>query len=191
MKTGLFFGSYNPIHIGHLAIANYILEYTDLDRLWFVISPHNPLKEKKSLLANHHRYALVNIAIEDHPGFKASDIEFRLPQPSYTIDTLTYLKEKYPQNNFVLIMGSDNIETLDKWKNPQQILNNYRIFVYPRPGMNPQKIRKHKNISIVDAPLIEISSSFIRNAIKERKNIRYYLPKGVYEYIIEMHFYEK
>jgi nicotinate-nucleotide adenylyltransferase len=188
---GLFFGSFNPIHIGHLIIANYIVEFTELKEIWFVISPHNPLKEKSSLLPDHHRLAMVNVAVEDDARFKACDIEFKLPQPSFTIHTLTYLKEKYPKKDFSVIMGADNLQSIDKWKNFEEIINNYTIFVYPRPGTDGGKYKNHKSVIWVTAPLMEISSSFIRKAIKEKKDIPYFLPPKVYTYIMEMHFYEK
>lgn len=190
-KTGLLFGSFNPIHIGHLIIANYILEFSDLAEVWFIVSPHNPLKEKRSLLADHHRLAMVNIAVEDNYKFRASSIEFKLPQPSYTIDTLTYLTEKYHERDFVLIMGSDNLASLNKWKNYEKLLDLYSMYVYPRPGSDGGVFKDHKSVKILDAPLMEISSSFIRKAIKKKKNVQYMLPPKVNEYILEMHFYEK
>jgi nicotinate-nucleotide adenylyltransferase len=190
-KTGLFFGSFNPIHIGHLIIAGYMLEFTDLDQIWFIISPHNPLKERKTLLADYHRLALVKIAIEDNPKMKASDIEFKMPKPSYTIDTLTYLTEKYPKNDFVLIAGTDIFPSFHKWKNYKEILSLYEIYVYSRPDYDIGIYSDHQKIKIFKAPLMEISSSFIRKAIKEGKNVEFMLPKKVSEYILEMHFYEK
>ncbi len=190
-KTGLYFGSFNPVHIGHLAIANYILEFTDLDEIWFVVSPQNPLKDKTSLLPDFQRLQMVNLAIGDFQKFKSSDIEFRLPQPSYTIHTLTYLSEKYPSRKFCLIMGADNLDNFAKWKNYKEIIGNYQLYVYPRPDSDGGSFREHANVNWVDAPLMEISSSFIRNAIKEKKDVRYFLPEKVYEYITEMHFYEK
>jgi len=190
MKTGLFFGSFNPIHIGHLAIANYFVEYTDLDKIWFVISPQSPFKTKSSLLAEHHRYALVHTAIEDDSRFKACNIEFHLPKPSYTIDTLTYLKEKYPDKEFALIMGADNIIHLHKWKNYEKIIQDFDIYVYPRPGIDTSIYEKNKKIHITKAPLIEISASFIRSSIKEKKDVRYFLNTKVWEYIDEMNFYK-
>jgi len=197
-KIGLYFGSFNPIHIGHLAIANYMIEFSpDLDYIWFVISPQNPLKKKSTLLANHHRLHLTELAIGNDSELEVSDIEFNLPRPSYTIDTLTYLEERYPANRFVLIMGADNLGTISKWKNHDLLLEKYEIYVYPRPGYPTDKIGAKENIfknakiHNVDAPLIEISSSFIRTSIKEGKNIRYFLPPKVHEYIREMHFYEK
>lgn len=189
-KIGLYFGSFNPIHIGHLAIANYMLEFTDLDKIWFVISPHNPLKEKKSLLPDYHRLEMVHLALEEEYEMRANDIEFKMPQPSYTIDTLTYLKEKYPNDQFVVLMGGDSLESIKKWKNYEILLGQFEIYVYARPGAKlPDNLSK--NIKIFDAPQMEISSSFIRNAIKEGKNIRYFLPSKVWNYIQEMHFYEK
>jgi len=190
-KTGLFFGSFNPIHIGHLIIAEYMLEFTDLDQIWFIVSPHNPLKERKTLLADHHRLTLVKIAIEDNPRMKASDIEFKMPKPSYTMDTLTYLKEKYPNKDFVLIAGTDIFPSFHKWKNYKEILSNYKIYVYSRPDHDIGFYTNHPKVKIFNAPLMEISSSFIRNAIKNGKNINYMLPEKVSKYICEMHFYEK
>ena len=189
MKIGLYFGSFNPVHIGHLAIANYFVEFSDMEQLWFVVSPQNPFKEKKSLLAEHHRLALVKVAIEDDLRFRASNVEFSMPQPSYTIDTLTYLKEKYEEHEFVLIMGEDNLKGFHKWKNYQEILDNHQIYVYPRDYKTIKKTL-YDNITIVDAPLIEVSSSFIRNAIKEGKDVSFFTQYKVSEYLKEMHFYE-
>lgn len=191
MKVGLFFGSFNPIHVGHMVLANYFLEYSDLKKIWFVVSPQNPLKEKKTLLPEHHRLQLVKLAIGDNVSMKASDIEFKLTQPSYTINTLTYLKEKYSKNEFVLIMGADNLENFHKWKNYEQILKQYEVYVYPRKETIEKDFFKHPKVKLYDAPLMEISSTFIRKSIKEKKDVRYYLPANVWEYIKEMHFYEK
>ncbi len=189
MKIGLFFGSFNPIHIGHLAIANYIIEYTELDKLWFVVSPQNPLKEKRNLLNDYQRLEMVNRVIFDDMRFKACDIEFKLPRPSYTIDTLTYLTEKYPDHEFSLIIGSDNYVNLKKWKNHEQLLNQYHFIIYPRPNY-PIDCNAYKgNFSVVDAPLIEISSTFIRKALSEKRDIRYFLNPEVFKYIDEMGFY--
>ena len=190
MKTGLFFGSFNPVHIGHMAIANYFVEFTDINELWFIVSPQNPLKPKKTLLDSHHRYDMVELAIKNDERFKASDIEFRMPKPSYTIDTLTYLKERNPNYEFVLIMGSDNLDSFHKWKNYDVILENYQILIYPRPNSTESMFYNHHNVKQLLAPIMEISSSFIREAIKYGKNIPYYLPSNVYKYIIDMHFYE-
>ncbi len=196
MKIGLYFGSFNPVHIGHLAIANYMVEFTDIDQIWFVISPQNPLKKRDTLLADYHRLELVEKAIHDEPRFQASDIEFKLPKPSYTIDTLTYLSEKYPNHQFVLIMGEDNLFTLPKWKNYRELLNRYPVYAYPREGkpslsQEVQKLLKDAFITLVSAPRIEISSSFIRQSIKKKKEIRHFLPPKVWEYIGEMNFYRK
>lgn len=191
MKAGLFFGSFNPIHVGHMVIANHMLAYTDLDQIWFVVSPHNPLKEKNSLLHERQRFHMVTLAIGDNNKMKASNIEFKLPQPSYTINTLTYLKEKYPETDFALIMGSDNLESFHKWKNHQEILKQYEIYVYPRPGKTNEELLKHKHVKLTDAPLMEVSSTAIRKAVKEKKDVRYFLPPAVWEYLKEMHFYEK
>lgn len=189
-KVGLFFGSFNPIHAGHLIIAGYMLEYTDLDDVWFVISPHNPLKEKKTLLASHHRYAMVQIAVEDNPRLRACNIEFKMPQPSYTIDTLVRLEEQYPDSQFVLITGTDIFPTFHKWKNYEALLENYRFYVYRRPGYDAGNYQDHPNVLVLDAPLLQISSSFIRRAIGEGRDVRYFVPEKVYTYLREMHFYE-
>jgi nicotinate-nucleotide adenylyltransferase len=189
--TGLYFGSFNPIHIGHLAIANYFLEFADLKELWFIVSPQNPLKQKISLLPDYQRLELVNRALRDYPRFRASGIEFNLPKPSYTIDTLAYLNDKYPEKQFALIIGEDNLTSFHKWKNHKLILENNNILVYPRPNCKKTKFHNHKNVTVVDAPLMEISSSFIRNAIKQDKDIRFFMPEEVWQYIDEMHFYKK
>ena len=189
-KTGLYFGSFNPIHIGHLAIAGYMLEFTDIDQLWFVVSPQNPLKQKKTLLADYHRLELVRLAIENDDRFRVSDIEFKMPIPSYTIDTLAYMEEKHPNHTFSLVMGADNLKYFRKWKHSNLIEEKYHRIIYPRPGIDKEEILSHENITLVDAPLMEISSSFIRESIKNGKNIRHFLPEKVYTYIKKMHFYE-
>ncbi|MES2140245.1 MAG: nicotinate (nicotinamide) nucleotide adenylyltransferase [Bacteroidota bacterium] len=191
MKVGLFFGSFNPIHAGHLVLANYMLEYTDLERIWFVVSPHNPLKKKSTLLDEKQRLQLVDLAIGDNTKLKSSNIEFNLPQPSYTIVTLTYLKEKHPQHEFVLIMGADNLESFHKWKNYEEILKHHQLYIYPRPGSEGGNLKDHPQIKLVNAPVMEISSTAIRQAIKEKKDMRYFMPEAVWQYIKEMHFYEK
>lgn len=191
MRTGLFFGSFNPIHVGHMVIANYMLEFTDLEKLWFVISPQNPMKEKASLLDQRQRLAIVQRAIGDNNRFKASDIEFKLPRPSYTINTLVHLQEKYPAHRFVLILGSDNLETFHKWKNYEQILKDFELYVYPRPGHDGGNLKDHERVTWVPAPLIEISASFLRSSLKSGKDIRYFIPEQAYNYMREMHFYEK
>ena len=190
-KTGLLFGSFNPIHVGHLMIAGYMSEFSDLDELWFVVSPLNPLKEKKTLLPDHHRLEMVNLAVEDDTRFRSSNIEFKLPKPSYTIHTLTYLQDKYPEREFVIISGTDIFPTFHKWKNWEQLLKFYKFYVYPRPGSQDHELTKHPSVKVFDAPMVEISASFIREAIRDGKNMSYFLPEKTYKYIQEMHFYEK
>jgi nicotinate-nucleotide adenylyltransferase len=184
MKIGLFFGSFNPIHSGHLIIANYLVEESDLDELWLVISPHNPFKERSSLADDYVRYEMVLRSVEDHPKLKACNVEFDLPKPSYTIDTLTYLHEEHPDNEFVLIMGGDNLGSLNKWKNYELILKNFSIYVYKRPDYELGDLVKNPNVKIFEeAPLIEISSTFIRKLIKEGKSIRYWVTEETREII--------
>ena len=192
MKVGLYFGTFNPIHVGHLAIANHMAEYSDLDKIWMVITPHNPFKKKSSLLDNHHRYQMVQRALEEYPKIKASTIEFDLPQPNYTVNTLAYLQEKYPEHEFCLIMGEDNLKSFHKWKNYEVILENHEIYVYPRisKGIIETQFDNHPKIHKVAAPIMEISSTAIRNGIKEKKNIRPLLPAEVFEYLDEMSFYK-
>lgn len=190
-EIGLYFGSFNPIHIGHLAIANYIVEFTNLDQLWFVVSPHNPHKKKENLLDNYQRLEMVNRAIENDSRFRASNIEFNLPVPSYTVDTLAYLCDQFPNYQFKIIMGSDNLEGFHKWKNYDTIVENYGVIVYERPGFDKTKIDFHTNISVLnEVPLMEISSSFIRNAIQQGKDVRHFLPPKTWEYLDEMNFYK-
>lgn len=199
-KVGLYFGSFNPIHIGHLIIANYMAQSDEMDEIWFVVSPENPHKKKKNLLDEHHRLAMVRIAVEDNSNLKASDIEFQLPRPSYTTYTLQALKEKYPQNTFTLIMGEDNLRTLHKWKNYEYLIENYSIVVYPRVNTiqelekgvkeTPNGLIDRANITLSDAPIMKISSSFIRNMIKEGKDVRYLLSEPVFTYLDEMNFYK-
>lgn len=188
MIVGLYFGSFNPIHAGHMAIANYMVEFTPMDQLWFVVSPQNPFKERRSLLADHHRLELVVRAIADDKRFRASDIEFKMPVPSYTIDTLAWLSEKHPGTEFVIILGSDGLPSFPKWKNAGEIRKNYKRYVYPRPGFEPE-ISGDENIEIVKAPMIEISSSFIRESIKKGKDIRHFMPAAAWQYLDEMNFY--
>jgi nicotinate-nucleotide adenylyltransferase len=196
-KIGLYFGSFNPVHIGHIAIAGYMTEFAGLDQVWFVVSPHNPLKRKITLLADHQRLHMVYLAVGKSEKLKASDIEFKLPVPSFTIDTLTYLKEKFPGNEFCLVMGEDNLYTLHKWKNIDALVDNYSFYVYPRPGSvkpdnpNLKKILEKTDIHLVDAPQMEISSTFIREGIKNKKDMSFFVPPDVWKYITEMHFYEK
>lgn len=191
-KVGLFFGTYNPIHIGHLAIANHFSEFTDLEEIWLVVTPHSPFKKKKTLLDNHHRLEMVYKACEGYPNLRPSDIEFNLPQPNYTSNTLIHLEEKYPNHEFALIMGEDNLKGFHKWKNHEVILERYDLYVYPRistiEGENP--MADHPKVHYVEAPIMEISSTFIRKAIKEGKDIRPLLTKSVWEYIDLMNFYK-
>ena len=191
MKIGLFFGSFNPVHTGHMIIANHLLEYTDLDKIWMVVSPQNPFKEKKSLASNYDRIHLVNLAIEDHLNIKASNIEFDLPKPSYTIDTLTYLYELYPNEEFSLIMGGDNLASFHKWKNYEQILEKHDIYVYRRPGYESEQFNDHERVKFVDAPLLDISATFVRKAIRSEKSIKYLVPTPVYKYLLTSHLYRK
>lgn len=190
MKIGLFFGSFNPIHIGHMAIAQYMLEHTILETIWFVVSPQNPFKQKTTLLDQQHRLTMVRIATEDNPKLKASNIEFSLPIPSYTVDTLAYLKEMYPKDEFSLIMGRDNLMHFHKWKNYEQILDEHDIFVYPRPYCQKSQLDNHLKVHITKAPLMDISSEFIRKCIRENKEVNYFLPAKISIYIDEMNFYK-
>ena len=191
MKIGLFFGSFNPVHIGHLIIANYMATNTDLDLVWMVISPQNPLKEKKSLARDYDRLHLVRLAIGDNPNIKASDFEFSLDKPSYTIDTLTYMREAYPQHEFVLIMGGDNLATLHKWKNYEMILKHYQIYVYRRPGYELGDLQDHKNVKLFEAPLMQISASYIRKQIKAGKSVKYLVTDEVNDYLLTSNLYKK
>ncbi|MBO7054327.1 MAG: nicotinate-nucleotide adenylyltransferase [Bacteroidales bacterium] len=191
MEIGLYFGSFNPIHVGHVVIANYILETTAIDELWFVISPQNPLKEKSTLLDDYQRLRMVELAIDDFPHLRASSVEFSLPQPSYTIQTLAHLCDKYPHHTFSLIMGGDNIQSIHKWKNYQRIIENYKIYVYPRPEfVMPPDLEGNPNIEIVNAPLMEISSSMIREWIKQGRNVQGFMPSSAWQYLDEMNFYK-
>ena len=193
MQVGLYFGSFNPIHIGHLILANYIVEHSSLDKLWFVVSPHNPLKLKKTLLADHHRLELVYRACELYDKLEVSDIEFKLKQPSYTVVTLIHLKERHPNHYFTLIMGQDSLQSLPKWKNYEVLLEDYRILVYPRVSAGKpfdSSLSNHPSVSLLSAPIIELSATAIRKDIQENRNVRPYLPDGVWEYIDEMNFYK-
>lgn len=189
-NVGLYFGSFNPVHIGHMAIANYMVEFTEIDEFWFVVTPQNPHKQQANLLNSYDRLELVQLAAGNDPRFRVSDIEFFLPKPSYTIDTLTWLKERNPNKSFKILLGSDNLRNFHKWKNYEVILENFGVIVYPRPGFSSAGITLHENISIAEnAPLMEISSSFIRNAIAGGKDVRYFLPAAVWETIEKKGFY--
>jgi nicotinate-nucleotide adenylyltransferase len=196
-EVGLYFGSFNPIHIGHIAIAGYITEFTGTDQVWFVVSPHNPLKNKETLLDDYQRLHMVRLAIGDNDKLKACDIEFRLPVPSYTIDTLAHLTEKHPGHRFSLIMGEDNLYTFHKWKNAEELVSRHPIYVYPRRGsVKPdspllEKLLTIGEIHYVNAPVIELSGTFIRNGIRKGRDMSYYLTPAVWKYIDEMNFYRK
>jgi nicotinate-nucleotide adenylyltransferase len=190
MEIGLFFGSFNPIHIGHLIIAQAVLESSDLHEVWFIVSPQNPLKRNKNLLHEFDRLDMVRMAIEDNERFRVSDIEFHMPRPSYTIDTLTYLKEKHPAKHFKLIIGGDNLEIFPKWKNSEKILEQFGLIVYPRPGTETDPITIHPNIMFVQAPLMNISATYIRNCIKEEKSVRYLVHEKVFDYIRSKKLYQ-
>ncbi len=189
-KTGLFFGSFNPVHVGHMIIANYLLANSDLKEVWMVVSPHNPHKAKKSLAKDYDRLHLLNLAIGTNTRLKASDIEFTLPKPSYTIDTLTYAKEKYPDKTFVLIMGGDNLATLHKWKNYETILKYYEIYVYNRPGYEKSELSDHPKVTYMESPLLDISASYIRKQVKEGNSIQYLVPDKVFDYLNEVPIYK-
>tara|TARA_R110000868_G_scaffold73210_1_gene212638 strand:- start:298 stop:894 length:597 start_codon:yes stop_codon:yes gene_type:complete len=198
MKIGLYFGTFNPIHVGHLIIANHMAEHSDLDQVWMVVTPHNPHKKKSTLLDDFHRLHMVHLATAEFDKIKPSDIEFKLSQPNYTVNTLVHLEEKYPNHEFSLIMGEDNLKSLHKWKNYEVILQNHDIYVYPRLDAKGQteeatnlELKNHSKIHIIDAPVVEISSTFIRNNIKEGKNIQPLLPAKVWEYIDHNIFYKK
>ncbi len=205
MKTkciGLYFGTFNPVHVGHLIIANHMAYNTDLDEVWLVVSPQNPFKSKAGLLADYHRLALVRIALEDNAKLKASDVEFSMPHPSYTSDTLAYLTDANPHHQFALIMGEDNLRTFHKWKNYESILENHKLYVYPRalteqeerdlsPDKGIEEVLTHPKVNKIDAPVMRLSASFVRSNIAEGKSVRYLLTEPVYNYVKEMHFYKK
>jgi nicotinate-nucleotide adenylyltransferase len=188
-KIGLFFGSFNPIHVGHLIIANVMAQNTDLDKVWLVVSPQNPFKPSKGLLHEFDRYDLVKAAIADNFKLEVSDVEFHLPKPSYTIHTLAYLTEKYPNKEFKVIIGEDNLENFTKWKNHEQILDQYGLYVYPRPHVTNSDLKRHPQVTIVEAPMIDISATYIRTCIKNNKSIRYLVPEPVENMIRMKNFY--
>lgn len=190
MEIGLYFGTFNPIHVGHMIIANHIVENSDLKEVWFVVSPHNPFKKKSTLLDDYHRLDIVQRAVESYNHLRASDIEFHLAQPSYTSMTLVTIEEKYPMHNFALIMGEDNLVSFHKWKNHEAIINHHKIYVYPRPNVGESRFTKHKNVNIVNAPLMEIAATDIRASIKNGKNVKPLLPEGIWEYIDRQNFYK-
>jgi|TARA_B110000240_G_scaffold80139_1_gene91388 nicotinate-nucleotide adenylyltransferase len=195
-KVGLFFGTFNPIHVGHLIIANHMAEFSELDEVWLIVTPHNPHKKKNTLLEDTHRLAMVRIATEAYPKLKANTVEFDLPQPNYTVNTLTVLEEKHPTKEFCLIMGEDNLKNLHKWKNYEVILERYPIFIYPRISKNIESnsnsiLNKNNSVTFINAPIVELSSTFIRKGIALNKNIKPMLSKNVWHYIDEMNFYKK
>jgi nicotinate-nucleotide adenylyltransferase len=192
LKVGLYFGSFNPIHLGHLIIASYLYEHSDLDEVWFVVSPHNPLKSKSTLLEDHHRLEMVFKAVEDYQYLNVSDIEFKLAKPSYTVDTLVNLKEKYENHEFTLIMGQDNLTHLHKWKNYKVLLEDYELMVYPRITVEkvPSEYINHPRVHFLKAPIIELSSSAIRKDIFDKKSVRAYMPQSSWEYLDRMNFYK-
>lgn len=196
MKIGLYFGTFNPIHVGHLIIANHMAEHADLDQVWMVVTPHNPLKKKSTLLADHHRLEMVFLATENFPKIKPSDIEFKLSQPNYTVNTLVHLEEKFPEHTFSLIMGEDNLKSFHKWKNYEAILAHHQIYVYPRldatvDATENELFKNNPKIHLIDAPVVEISSTSIRENIKKGKNVLPLFPPKVWEYIDHNNFYKK
>ena len=189
-KIGLFFGSFNPVHVGHMIIANFMATQTDLDQVWIVVSPQNPLKKKSTLARDSDRLHLVHLAIGENPKMKGSVIEFALPKPSYTIDTLTFLKEKFPKKEFALIMGGDNLGTLHKWKNYELILRDFEIYLYKRPQYDLGELANHPSVRHFEAPLLSISATYIRQSIKDKKSIRYLVPEAVFDYLSETPIYK-
>lgn len=189
MEVGLYFGSFNPIHNGHLIIAQAVQELAKLDEVWFIVSPQNPLKQNKNLLHEFERYDMVKLAIEDNGRFKVSDIEFNMPRPSYTIDTLTYLREKHSERQFKLIIGGDNLSIFPKWKNSQKIIDDFGLIVYPRPGSKQNELINRPNTIYIEAPLLDISATFIRKCIRENWSLRYLVPERVAEYICSRKLY--
>ena len=189
MKIGLYFGSFNPVHHGHLIIANYIRQHSDLDQVWLIVSPQNPLKPSAGLLNEYHRFYLTQLAVEPEPNLRASDIEFRLPRPSYTVDTLAYLKEKYPDYKFAIIMGSDSFQNLPRWKNYQVILQQYPVYVYKRAGYDVAETNAGATVTVMEAPLLQISATYIRDTVREGKSIRYLVPEKVLEEIERNGYY--
>ncbi len=190
MKIGLFFGSFNPIHVGHMIIANIMAENSDLKKVWFVVTPQNPLKPSKGLLHEFDRYDMVKSAIADNYKLEVSDVEFHLPKPNYTVYTLAHLRERYPDKDFRLIVGEDNLENFTKWKNHEEILNQFGLYVYPRPGVTNSDLKRHANVTMVEAPMLDISATYIRNCIKNNKSIRYLVPESVEQMIRQKGFYK-
>lgn len=189
MKIGLYSGSFNPIHHGHVMLANYLVEFSDLDELWFVVSPQNPLKKKEDLLDDAERLKMVELAIGDDPRMRASDVEFSMPQPSYTINTLRALSEQYPDNQFVFICGMDSLQGLPRWREYQSILDDFELLVFPRKGYDGGDLIHHPHVKVLETPVIEVSSTFIRNSLKEGRDVRHFMPEKAYRYMAEKGFY--
>ncbi len=191
MKIGLFFGSFNPVHIGHLIIANYMATQTDLDKVWLVVSPQNPLKPKKTLAKDYDRLHLVRLGIGDNPRLEASNVEFTLPKPSYTVDTLAFLREKYPEREFALIMGGDNLATIHLWKNYEFLLENFDIYVYKRPSVDLGDYALHPRVRVCEAPLLDISATYIRECLRKGQSVQYLVPDAVFEYLEHNNMYRR
>lgn len=189
-KVGIYSGSFNPIHHGHVMLANYLVEFSDLDELWFVVTPQNPLKKKEDLLDDAERLKMVQLAVGDDPRFHVSDIEMHLPTPSYTINTLTALSEQHPDCEFVFICGMDSLQNLKNWREYQKILDNYELLVFPREGYDGGELANYPSVSILKTPILEISSTFIRQSIKEGRDMRHFVPEKAFQYMQEHHFYE-
>jgi nicotinate-nucleotide adenylyltransferase len=191
MKVGLFFGSFNPIHTGHMIIANIMAETTDLDKIWFVVTPQNPLKPSKGLLHDFDRYDMVRAAVYENYKLEVTDVEFQLPKPNYTIHTLVHLSEKHPTKEFKVIIGEDNLASFTKWKNYERIVEDYGLYVYPRPNVTNSELKRHPNVKMVEAPMMDISATFIRNCIKKNQSVRYLVPEAVEAIIRDRKFYSK
>lgn len=189
-KIGIYSGSFNPIHHGHVMLANYLVEFSDLDELWFVVSPQNPLKRKADLLDDDERLRMVQLAIGDDPRFRVSDVEMHLPTPSYTINTLTALSERYPEDQFVFICGMDSLQNLHQWREYQEILDNYKLLVFPREGYDGGALVNHPSVTVLKTPILEISSTFIRNCVAEGRDVRHFMPAKAFDYMQEMGFYK-
>ena len=189
-KIGIYSGSFNPIHHGHVMLANYLVEFSDLDELWFVVSPQNPLKQKSDLLDDQERLNMVQLAVGDDPRFRVSDVEMHLPRPSYTINTLTALSEQHLDCQFVFICGMDSLQNFPRWYQYQSILDNYELLVFPREGYDGGELIHHPNVTILQTPILEVSSTFIRDSVKVGRDMRHFMPERAYNYLKEMHFYE-
>lgn len=189
-KVGIYSGSFNPIHHGHLMLASYLVTFGELDELWLLVSPQNPLKPKAELLDDQHRLEMARLAVGDDPFIKVSDVEMHLPRPSYTINTLQHLSEQYPDNQFVFVCGMDSLQNLDKWKDYEKILENYPILVFPRKGYDGGELIKHPSVRVVETPIIELSSTFIRNCIANNINVRHFIPENAYNYLINNNLYK-